>query len=92
MNGIVAGMETTIDAGGRVVVPKALRDRLGLAAGTRVEIDEADGVITIARARVETRVEDRDGVLVAVTDLAPDARIDAEVVRDVLEAVRDRRA
>jgi AbrB family looped-hinge helix DNA binding protein len=85
-------METTIDAGGRVVVPKALRDRLGLAAGTRVEIDEADGVITIARARVETRVEDRDGVLVAVTDLAPDARIDAEVVRDVLEAVRDRRA
>lgn len=85
-------METTIDAGGRVVVPKALRDRLGLAAGTRVELSESDGVITIVRARVETRVEDRDGVLVAVTDLPLDAHVDAETTRDVLEAVRERRA
>lgn len=74
------------------MVPKALRDRLGLAAGARVEIVESDGVITIARARVETRLEDRDGVLVAVTDLPLDARVDAETIRDVLEAVRERRA
>ncbi|MDN5750226.1 MAG: AbrB/MazE/SpoVT family DNA-binding domain-containing protein [Pseudonocardia sp.] len=85
-------METTIDSGGRVVVPKAFRERLGLAAGTRVEISEGDGVITIARARVETRLEERDGVLVAVTDLPVDARVDAEATRDVLEAVRERRA
>ncbi len=85
-------METTIDAGGRLVVPKAFRERLGLAAGTRVEISEGDGVITIARTRVETRLEDRDGVLVAVTDLPVDDRIDAEATRDVLEAVRERRA
>jgi AbrB family looped-hinge helix DNA binding protein len=85
-------METTIDAGGRIVVPKAVRERLGLAAGTRVEISEDDGVITIARARVETRLEDRDGVLVAVTDLPIDSRLDAAATRDVLEAVRERRA
>lgn len=85
-------METTIDAGGRVVVPKALRDRLGLVAGTRVEIAESDGMITIARPRVETRVEDRDGVLVAVTDLPLDAQVGAETTREMLEAVRERRA
>ncbi|MDN5931565.1 MAG: AbrB/MazE/SpoVT family DNA-binding domain-containing protein [Pseudonocardia sp.] len=85
-------METTIDAGGRIVVPKAVRERLGLAAGTRVEISEGDGVIIIARARVETRLEERDGVLVAVTDLPVDLRVDAGSTRDVLEAVRERRA
>jgi AbrB family looped-hinge helix DNA binding protein len=40
-------MKTTIDKAGRLVVPKALRDRLGLRAGP-VEI-EADG----ASLRVE---------------------------------------
>ncbi len=33
-------METTIDAAGRVVIPKRLRDRLGLTAGTRIDIVE----------------------------------------------------
>jgi len=33
-------METTIDAAGRLVVPKELRDRLGMTAGSRVEIRE----------------------------------------------------
>jgi len=31
-------MHTTIDAAGRVVVPKALRDALGLTAGTTLDI------------------------------------------------------
>jgi len=33
-------MQTTIDKAGRLVVPKELRDRLGIAAGSRVEIRE----------------------------------------------------
>lgn len=33
-------MRTTIDKAGRIVVPKQLRDRLGLVAGTEIEIDE----------------------------------------------------
>ena len=38
-------MKTTIDAAGRVVVPKPLRDRLALAQGSEIEIEAvADGV------------------------------------------------
>lgn len=40
-------MKTTIDAAGRVVVPKQLRIRLGLSGGTEVEIGERDGAVQI---------------------------------------------
>lgn len=33
-------MQTTIDQAGRLVVPKELRDRLGITAGSRIEIRE----------------------------------------------------
>ncbi|MCB1301941.1 MAG: AbrB/MazE/SpoVT family DNA-binding domain-containing protein, partial [Tetrasphaera sp.] len=31
-------MEATIDSVGRIVVPKALRDELGLVPGTKVDV------------------------------------------------------
>ncbi|MGI8887642.1 MAG: AbrB/MazE/SpoVT family DNA-binding domain-containing protein [Nocardioidaceae bacterium] len=40
-------MKTTIDAAGRVVVPKHLRDLLGLKGGTEVEVGERDGAVEI---------------------------------------------
>jgi AbrB family looped-hinge helix DNA binding protein len=85
-------MLTTIDAGGRVVVPKEIRDRLGLRAGSQVELDESGGVITVVAHRPPVRLQDKDGVLVAVSDGDPDPRLDAAATRAVLEAVRERRA
>lgn len=84
-------MRTTIDAGGRIVVPKHLRERVGLTAGAQVEIDEADGVITVTAHRPQVRLEDRGGVLVAVTEAADPTVVNAQTTRLVLEAVRDRR-
>jgi AbrB family looped-hinge helix DNA binding protein len=43
-------MRTAIDAAGRVVIPKALRDSLGLAAGQPLEIAERDGRLEIVPA------------------------------------------
>ena len=40
-------MKTAIDAAGRVIVPKALRDELGLTAGRELEIQARDGVLVI---------------------------------------------
>ena len=46
-NGRTMALITTIDAAGRVVIPKALRDRLGLAPGRPVVISERDGRVEI---------------------------------------------
>lgn len=49
-------MRTTIDAAGRLVVPKPLRDELGFAPGTELELAVVDGhleVATPSRVRVE---------------------------------------
>jgi AbrB family looped-hinge helix DNA binding protein len=40
-------MKTAIDAAGRVVVPKSLRDELGLRPGLPLEIRSRDGALLI---------------------------------------------
>jgi AbrB family looped-hinge helix DNA binding protein len=59
-------MRTTIDGSGRLVVPKAIRERLQLGAGGEVEIEERDGVIEIVPVAVEVEIVDAAGGPVAV--------------------------
>lgn len=40
-------MKTAIDAAGRLIVPKALRDELGLVPGQELEIRARDGALVI---------------------------------------------
>jgi AbrB family looped-hinge helix DNA binding protein len=86
-------MQTTIDAGGRIVVPKRMRDLLGLVAGSVVDIefDGTGSALRIEPARSKTVLERVDGVLVVQardTDVPPPS---AEEIREILEATRDRR-
>jgi AbrB family looped-hinge helix DNA binding protein len=49
-------MRTTIDAAGRLVVPKPLREQLGFAPGVELELEAVDGRLEVAvpsRVRVE---------------------------------------
>ena len=57
-------MKTTIDAAGRLVVPKSLREQFHLTPGSEIEIEStADGVI-IRPADRDAVLVDRAGVLV----------------------------
>ncbi len=61
-------METTIDSVGRLVVPKPLRDALGLTPGSRVDISRyGAGLQLVPAGRMASLVEE-DGVLVATGD------------------------
>jgi AbrB family looped-hinge helix DNA binding protein len=92
-NGSFNGMRTTIDSGGRVVIPKKMRDYLGLVAGSEVEI-EFDGARTALRvepavARSTVTIAD-DGYPV-INAGEPTFEWTSEQQRELLEAVRDRR-
>ena len=80
-------MKTTIDGAGRIVIPKALRDALGLRAGQPLDIRVADGKLEIEPATTEMRLERRGKLLAAVPDqeLPP---LTAELVRSTLEGIR----
>ena len=84
-------MRTTIDGAGRIVVPKALRDAMGLEAGQEIELTLTDGRIEIDVPPIDVRLERRDGVLVAVP-IQPVPVLTPEMVRDVIEELRDERA
>lgn len=80
-------MIATIDAAGRVVIPKAFRDGLGLTGGEELEISVRDGTILIEPKPVPvTLVETPDGP-VAVPDRTLPPLTD-DIVRDTLERVR----
>lgn len=61
-------MQTTIDAAGRVVVPKPLRDALGLVAGAAVDISLYGGGLQIVPGGRTARLKRVDGHLVAESD------------------------
>jgi AbrB family looped-hinge helix DNA binding protein len=66
-DGILNGMKTTIDRVGRLVVPKELRDRLGISAGSRVEISEDGGGIRVELVAADNLIE-VDGYLLIGSD------------------------
>lgn len=80
-------MLRTIDKAGRVVVPKAMRDALGLASGGQVEVDIDDGRIVISPMSVPKHLEMRNGRPVVVAD-GPVPPLTTEMVREVLESIR----
>ncbi|HEY3209775.1 MAG TPA: AbrB/MazE/SpoVT family DNA-binding domain-containing protein [Actinomycetota bacterium] len=76
-----------MDSAGRVVVPKALREALGLRGGQEIEITLRDGRIEIEPVSVQMRLVDRSGILVAKPEGAVPPLTETEV-RDALERVR----
>lgn len=80
-------MQTTIDAAGRIVVPKPLRDELGLRPGQVLELEVRDGRLEVEIAPVAMRLERRGRGLVAVP-AQPLPALTADQVRETLEITR----
>ena len=80
-------MKATIDAAGRIVVPKALRQTLGLEPGQALEIRAGDGRLEIEIAATPMQLKKRGGGVVAMPDAGLPA-LTADLVRETLERVR----
>jgi AbrB family looped-hinge helix DNA binding protein len=77
-------MKTTIDAAGRIVVPKPLREALALTPGTTVDISQYGAGLQIVPSGRTARLVDEGGLLVATGDTA----IDDDTVLKLIDAVR----
>lgn len=77
-------MEAKVDSVGRVVLPKALRDALGLRAGSTVDISRYGSGLQLIPFSRTARLVDEAGVLVATGD----TRIDDEIVFGLIDASR----
>jgi len=80
-------MKTAIDAAGRVVVPKPLRDELGFQPGLELEIHARDGALVISPAPTPVKLVRRGKRVVAVPTVRV-PRLTRDEVRATLEGSR----
>ena len=84
---MIDAMKATIDAAGRIIVPKPLRQALGLKPGQPLEIRAVDGRLEIEIAATPMRLRKRGKGIVAVPSTELPA-LTADVVRETLEHIR----
>jgi AbrB family looped-hinge helix DNA binding protein len=81
---MVDAMKTTIDKAGRLVIPRPLRDRIGLIGGGEVELELDGAGIRIQPVGGSGLRE--DGALLLIP--ASGARLTGAAVRDLIDADR----
>jgi AbrB family looped-hinge helix DNA binding protein len=77
-------VEVTIDKFGRILIPKALRDRLGLGPGSRLKVTATSEEIALQPTGTKPVLEICEGVLIY------QGEVDGES-EGLLEAIRDER-
>lgn len=79
-------MKTTIDAAGRLVIPKKIREAAGLEPGMTLDVRYQDGRIEIEPASVRIKLVREGQFLVAVPceDVPPLRSEDVEQIREAI--------
>lgn len=82
-------MRVVIDKAGRLVVPKAVRDKLRLEPGSELEVHVEEGTLVAQPIRPRVVVVERDGRPVFKTESAPPMTHDE--LLDVIHELREER-
>jgi AbrB family looped-hinge helix DNA binding protein len=77
-------MEAVVDQAGRIVLPKFIRDALGLLPGTKVDISPYGAGVQVVPAGRTARLVEEDGVLVS----AGDTPVDDDILFGLIDAGR----
>ena len=83
-------MKTTIDAAGRLVIPKELRREAGLQPGSELEIRWREGLIEIEPAPLTVKLKKRGRFLVALPDQPVERLTNETVERTRRQLTRNR--
>jgi AbrB family looped-hinge helix DNA binding protein len=57
-------METTLDRFGRIIIPKGVRDDMGLEAGAVLQIEKKGEKIILQPVQGEPKITEKKGILV----------------------------
>ncbi|MBY0496380.1 MAG: AbrB/MazE/SpoVT family DNA-binding domain-containing protein [Cyanobacteria bacterium] len=82
-------MTITMDAAGRVVLPKAIRQRARLKPGSPLEVRVVDGRVELEPACAAATIEKRGWYAVAVLPPATPA-LTQDIVDETIDAIRNR--
>ena len=81
-------MTITIDKAGRIVLPKSVRDRLGLSAGSELELDEVDDAIVLKPPRSKSPLVRKGRLLVHTGKIVGNSDLTAAIERTREERAR----
>lgn len=84
-------MKTTIDAAGRLVIPKEIRHQAGLRPGMPLEVRWHDGRIEIEPVATPVRLVRRGRLLVAVAE-SQGEELTAETVEEIRQELASERS
>lgn len=88
MYGIFSVMTVTMDSAGRVVLPKAIRERAQVSPGTPLQIRVVDGRIELEPAYADVTIEKKGGFWVAMPKGKRRRVLTQEQVNATLETIR----
>lgn len=77
-------VEAVVDQAGRIVLPKFIRDALGLLPGTKVDISPCGAGVQVVPAGRTARLVEEDGALVS----SGETPVDDDIVYSLIDAVR----